>query len=247
MKIIGHGGAKGLAPPNSLAAFDKALEYDVDEIECDVRVTSDGQAVLIHDGRFADAAGQRLTVQHVTLAELRQHKPDIITLAQAIDHLDRQRPLYIEVKRRVATQPVIDTLRTYLKNGWQPSDFRLGSYDLAVLRSLHAALPEIQKIIVEDWSSWRAARRAKEFNTTRISMLEYWLWPGFISAMKHRGYELYCFHTFHYKRPFLERLYEKLHLIGFANNPARARRWAKHGLAGVITDYPDLYRSDTLN
>jgi len=40
--------------------------------------------------------------------------------------------------------------------------------------------------------------------------------------MKHAGYELYAYTI---------------------NNPAKARRWAKHGLAGVVTDYPDRFKS----
>lgn len=44
---IGHGGASALAPGNSLAAFDVALEHGVDMIEFDVRAWR-GQLVLAH-------------------------------------------------------------------------------------------------------------------------------------------------------------------------------------------------------
>ncbi len=48
MKIIGHRGARGLAPENSLKAIQRALTYDVDMIEVDVRVQGD-ELVLSHD------------------------------------------------------------------------------------------------------------------------------------------------------------------------------------------------------
>jgi glycerophosphoryl diester phosphodiesterase len=41
VKIIGHRGARGLAPENTLAAFAKAIELEVDGVEFDVRVTKD--------------------------------------------------------------------------------------------------------------------------------------------------------------------------------------------------------------
>ncbi|MDQ6817607.1 MAG: glycerophosphodiester phosphodiesterase [Actinomycetota bacterium] len=44
---IGHGGASALAPANSLAAFDAALEVGVDMVEFDVRGWR-GQLVLAH-------------------------------------------------------------------------------------------------------------------------------------------------------------------------------------------------------
>jgi glycerophosphoryl diester phosphodiesterase len=49
MMVIGHRGAAALAPENTWASFDVALELGVDAIETDIRATSDGELVLIHD------------------------------------------------------------------------------------------------------------------------------------------------------------------------------------------------------
>jgi len=49
MQVIGHRGAAGLAPENTLAAFRKALEFGVDGIELDVILTSDGEIVVHHN------------------------------------------------------------------------------------------------------------------------------------------------------------------------------------------------------
>jgi glycerophosphoryl diester phosphodiesterase len=46
-KRIGHGGASALAPANTLASFDAALEIGVDMVEFDVRAW-DGELVLAH-------------------------------------------------------------------------------------------------------------------------------------------------------------------------------------------------------
>ncbi len=47
--VIGHRGAAGLAPENTLAAFDRACATDVDAFELDVLLTADGKIVVHHD------------------------------------------------------------------------------------------------------------------------------------------------------------------------------------------------------
>jgi glycerophosphoryl diester phosphodiesterase len=47
--IIGHRGAAGLAPENTLAAFKKACEIGVDAVELDVFLTADDNIVVHHD------------------------------------------------------------------------------------------------------------------------------------------------------------------------------------------------------
>jgi glycerophosphoryl diester phosphodiesterase len=47
--VIAHRGGSGLAPENTLAAFENAAALGVDGIECDVRLLADGRAAVIHD------------------------------------------------------------------------------------------------------------------------------------------------------------------------------------------------------
>ncbi|MBE9224504.1 hypothetical protein IQ264_03330 [Phormidium sp. LEGE 05292] len=49
MQVIGHRGAASLAPENTWESFDVALSVGVDAIETDIRATSDGKLILIHD------------------------------------------------------------------------------------------------------------------------------------------------------------------------------------------------------
>lgn len=53
MQVIGHRGAAALAPENTWASFDLAVSLGVDAIETDVRATSDGTLILLHDERLA--------------------------------------------------------------------------------------------------------------------------------------------------------------------------------------------------
>ena len=45
----GHRGARGLAPENTLVGFRRAAEVGVDVLELDVRLTRDGEVVVLHD------------------------------------------------------------------------------------------------------------------------------------------------------------------------------------------------------
>ena len=69
--VIAHRGASAYAPENTLAAFELAVKQGADAFELDVRLTRDGAAVVIHDetlDRTTDHAGP---VRARTLAELR--------------------------------------------------------------------------------------------------------------------------------------------------------------------------------
>lgn len=55
--LQGHRGTRGLAPENTLAAFERALEIGVTTLETDVHLSADGLLVLSHDPRInADLA-----------------------------------------------------------------------------------------------------------------------------------------------------------------------------------------------
>ena len=50
--VIGHRGAAGLSPENTLSAFRRALDLKVDAVELDVLLTSDRKLVVHHDYRL---------------------------------------------------------------------------------------------------------------------------------------------------------------------------------------------------
>ena len=49
--VLAHRGASAYAPENTVAAFERALAMRSDGIETDVRASSDGVLVLVHDER----------------------------------------------------------------------------------------------------------------------------------------------------------------------------------------------------
>lgn len=47
--VVAHRGGASLAPENTLGAFANALKIGVDQVECDVHLSKDGELVIMHD------------------------------------------------------------------------------------------------------------------------------------------------------------------------------------------------------
>ncbi|HEV7454246.1 MAG TPA: glycerophosphodiester phosphodiesterase [Candidatus Saccharimonadales bacterium] len=222
-RIIGHRGARGLAPENTIASIRAALTAGVDEVEVDIRVTKDGIPVLNHDPYINDANGGKLrdTLIHKhTLVELRSYRPDLATLDEAVVFVNRRVPMTLEVKPKVSVAEPVAALRLYLAKGWQGDDFLLASFSQRTLKKLHAELPGIEKVINEHFSGWWGAHRAQQVNAKRVLFNQFNMWSWFIRSMTRRGYRVTAFTL---------------------NNQRKAERWAKYGLYGIITDYPDRF------
>jgi glycerophosphoryl diester phosphodiesterase len=70
--VIGHRGAAGAAPENTLAGIRKARELGASWIEFDVKLTQDGHAILFHDDCLERTTDGRGAVAATTLADFRR-------------------------------------------------------------------------------------------------------------------------------------------------------------------------------
>lgn len=220
MKIIGHRGAKGLAPENTLASFKKALEHAVDAIECDVHITKDGEMILHHDSYFLDHNGNKIAILAATLHELHGYKADMTTLGQALEFVNGQVPLLVEIKPGVDVTKICRILEHYQKQG---NEVSVLSFDFNLLRTVQRQHPSLQLILNEKWSGVRASFRAYRLDIKRIQMDARWLWLGFIKSMRRRGFIISVYTV---------------------NNPEQVKKWQPY-LEAVITDRPDLFRNKT--
>ena len=112
--ILGHRGASAVAPENTIAAFSQAIQDGADGIEFDVRLSSDGVAVVIHDDTLNRTGLISGAVSALTAAELQQidvgswftrsggqtfAKETIPTLAAVFDlFASNNAVLYVEMK-----------------------------------------------------------------------------------------------------------------------------------------------------
>jgi len=70
--IIAHRGDRANAPENTLAAFKQAADKGADAIEFDVKLTADGEVVVLHDQTVDRTTSGRGNVSRLSLATLRE-------------------------------------------------------------------------------------------------------------------------------------------------------------------------------
>lgn len=71
-RLIGHRGARGEAPENTLAGFRHLINLGIRAVEFDIRVSADGELVVIHDDRLERTTNGVGLVREHTQAELSQ-------------------------------------------------------------------------------------------------------------------------------------------------------------------------------
>lgn len=69
--VVAHRGASAHRPEHTLAAYDLALKEGADGVECDVRLTSDGHLVCVHDRRLDRTSSGAGVVSTSTLQQMR--------------------------------------------------------------------------------------------------------------------------------------------------------------------------------
>ena len=116
--VIAHRGASRRALENSLEAFSLSLTDRADMIEFDVRLSADGEPVVIHDDRTGRTARENLAVARCDAARLRtlrlKNGEPVPLLADVLDLVRGAVPVNIEVKAAGgvrASLRVIDDMR----------------------------------------------------------------------------------------------------------------------------------------
>ena len=112
--VLGHRGASGLRPENTLAAFALARDLGVDGLEFDVRMSADGVPVVHHDPTLERTTNLKGPVRARTARELGRADtgggegvPTVAEVLEATGDL----PLLIELKEAEATLPLLDAVR----------------------------------------------------------------------------------------------------------------------------------------
>src|SRR5918912_617430 len=70
--VVGHRGAMGHCPENTLASFERGLDLGADWVELDVHLSRDGALVVIHDETLERTTNGAGLVKDHDLAELRR-------------------------------------------------------------------------------------------------------------------------------------------------------------------------------
>ncbi len=144
IEIVGHRGAAGIEPENTLRGFCRAVELGVDSTECDVHLTKDGRLVVIHDAtvdRTTDGSGE---VCAMTFAEVRAldagQGERVPTLEEVLQAVKGNVPLHVELKASGTPQAAVQAVRQMGMDG----EVIFSSFDLDRLREVKAIDPSLE-------------------------------------------------------------------------------------------------------
>lgn len=224
--IIGHRGASGHAPENTLPAFEKAIEMGADGIELDVWPAVDGTPMVIHDDALERTHGHQGRVSAMQAGELADlgipRYEDVLALAK-----DR---LVVFTELKGGHEDVVAGLihRAVAQDGRTYGELPVIGFDHEQLRRLKKTHPAIltgatfsQRML----ERVPAAQQA-EYMITRAQDIG--------AAAINPQYHLVT-----------AELVERAHAAGLqvnvwtVNTPGTMRKLIALGVDSIMTDYPD--------
>ncbi len=160
LQIFAHRGASHDAPENTLAALRLGFAHGADAGECDLRLTLDGHAVLMHDACTARTTGMERVVRASTLEQLRRLDAGawkgalwmgerMPTLAEALGAVPTGRRLLLELKCGVEILPAI--AHAFAAAGRGTEAWVLMSFDRAVTREAKRLFPAVEVHQLHEW------------------------------------------------------------------------------------------------
>ncbi len=171
MKIIGHRGAAGLAPENTIASIKAAIAAGVDAIEFDIRATKDGELVVCHDSSTGRTFGTNKKINQITLAEASKivssdgHKLPSITDALAAAG---NKTVLIEGKGSDWAKPLAKLITRKKSNR-----FVVISFNHHELFSFSQQCPKVPTFVLEHRNSFDAINAARVYGFDGID-INYW-------------------------------------------------------------------------
>ncbi len=242
--MIGHRGASGHAPENTLESFALAVEQGAEAVELDVRRSADGEAMVIHDAtldRTTDARGAVATLarEWIQAADAGFGYSDDggasfpwrgrgVRVPSLRDLLERfpALPLLIELKEAEVAEPV----RRLLLEHEAAGRCVVASADeaaLAPFRDPRFLIGGSRRTILQLWLRALAGLGAPRSHPHAYSVPDYFRdmlhvpTPGFIRAAREAGSAVH---------------------VWTVNDPARAVVLWRRGACGMITNYPAVLR-----
>lgn len=172
--LIGHRGARGLAPENTLLAMDAGIAAGCTWLEFDVQRHPNGELFLLHDLTLDRTSTGRGLASECGWAALRsldagkgQHIP---TLDETLDFIDQRASVNIELKTWDGTAAAVaEVLRTRLAEGWPASSFMVSSFHLPELYEFKQLVPEVPVAVLLcgvplDWAACASELQAVALN-----------------------------------------------------------------------------------
>lgn len=236
MKIFAHRGFSGIAPENTMAAFERAVASKADGIETDVHLSKDGKVVICHDETLDRTTNGSGLIQDYTFEQLQafdagsKFSPEFsnerIPALEDFLKLVRQTDLLlnIELKTDKVSYPQIEAKVVVLLKEYDLVErTMLSSFNFQSIAKVKELLPEISTAAIMKNPNtisdlWE---RMLELKVVAVHPDHKYLNPEFMDAAGKRGLLVNTWTP---------------------NQPKEFRRLLKLQTNGVITNFPDIAR-----
>ncbi len=174
--ITAHRGFSGVAPENSLPAFELACKEDYYAIECDVHLTKDGQWVICHNTTIDKTCNGTGNISDYTLDELRNfrityghgiEKYENLTLPTLDEYLDlcakHNKVPEIEIKRDGYYDTKLNDIIEKLKERNLLGKAIIISFDINKLIKLQEVSPETEYWYLVETIDGEGIKNAKKY------------------------------------------------------------------------------------
>ena len=226
LTIFGHRGAAGLAPENTLAAFDAGIDAGADWLEFDVQ-HHDGALLLFHDARLDRRSNGRGRLVDHDLASLRaldvgegQHMP---LLGEALDHLAGRCRLNIEMKSFGDTaEAVAGLLAARVGSGqWLAESLLVSSFHIPELARFHTLAPAIPIAPLYVGPPLALCAEARDLGAAAVHLDHEFIDAAMIADARRSGLRVHVYTV---------------------NAVDDAERLRALGVDGIFTDHPQRFR-----
>jgi glycerophosphoryl diester phosphodiesterase len=186
MLKIGHRGAKGHLPENTLASFQKAIDLGVDMIELDLRMSLDKIPMVIHDETVDRTTSSTGLVTDFSSKELQ--KLGIPTLATVFEWVHNRCEINVEIKTFSATQSVLDFIN---KNTFDQNKILISSFDWNALQEVRFHDDNIRIGVLTETDFDLALAFAKFIKAYSIHPYYHMLTAENIRKIKEKGFKIF--------------------------------------------------------
>lgn len=156
-KLYAHRGSTLLAPENTLPAFELALSHGADVMEIDVRLSRDGEVIVIHDERLDRTCNAQGRVRDMRLRELKQldagyHFTDLegrlyrgcgtelLSLAELFEQLPHT-AINVDIKDK--SKEAAWAVAKVIEQSGRTTDVNIGSFHEQTVAHFRERLPEV--------------------------------------------------------------------------------------------------------
>ncbi|MFC1687341.1 glycerophosphodiester phosphodiesterase [Patescibacteria group bacterium] len=224
---IGHRGACGHEPENTLESVKKAVFFGVDYVEIDVRLTKDTQFILMHDETLEGTTNGKGVISDMTLDEISQYRIKennllIPSFQEVIEYIDGKTKILIDIKDKESGGAIVELVKN---NGIQ-NNVIAASIFTKTLKDIKHLAPEIPVGLTYPLP-----------NIFPHKLLQC------IIDLRQKDLQVEYIHL--YYRLASKYLVNHLHSKGFkinvwtVNSPRDIQKMKDHEVDGIISNYPD--------